>query len=150
MVNGSSSNWSTVLFSTPQGTVLRLIMFLLLYQWLTLYPLLYHQRFALRGFSPGTPVFPSPLKPTLPNSNLIWNKRTGLHEFIWTLKCFVGKKAIYIFFFNYLQMTGWRAVTMISSCRVNTTSKRGIKQLGISFSSIFHLFSHESSWGPRS
>ena len=24
------------------------------------------------GFSPGTPVFPSPKKPTLLNSNLIW------------------------------------------------------------------------------
>ena len=24
---------------------------------------------ALRGFSPGTPVFPSPQKPTFPNSN---------------------------------------------------------------------------------
>ena len=24
------------------------------------------------GFSPGTPVFPSPQKPTFPNSNLIW------------------------------------------------------------------------------
>ena len=27
---------------------------------------------APRGFSPGTPVFPSPQKPTLLNSNLIW------------------------------------------------------------------------------
>ena len=26
---------------------------------------------ALRGFSQGTPVFPSPQKPTFPNSNLI-------------------------------------------------------------------------------
>ena len=32
-----------------------------------------------RGFSPGTPVFPSPQKPTFPNSNSIWNRRaTGL------------------------------------------------------------------------
>ena len=30
--------------------------------------------FALRGFSPGTPVFPSPQKPTLPNSNLTRNR----------------------------------------------------------------------------
>ena len=43
-----------------------------------------------------------------------------------------------------------RAVTKISSCRVNTTSRRGIKQLGISFGSIFLLFSYESSRGPRS
>ena len=41
-------------------------------------------------------------------------------------------------------------VTKILSCRVNTTSRRGIKQLGISFGSIFLLFSFESSQGPRS
>ena len=28
---------------------------------------------ALRGFSPGTAVFPSPQKPTFLNSHLIWN-----------------------------------------------------------------------------
>ena len=50
--------------------------------------------FAPRGFSPGTPVFLSPQKPTLPNSNSIWNAWTRLNEFIWTLRCFVGKKAI--------------------------------------------------------
>ena len=38
--------------------------------------------FAPRGFSPGTPVFPSPQKPTLPNSNSISNARTHLNEFI--------------------------------------------------------------------
>ena len=37
---------------------------------------------APRGFSPGTPVFPSPQKPTLPNSNSIWNARTRLNEYI--------------------------------------------------------------------
>ena len=37
---------------------------------------------APRGFSPGTPVFPSPQKPTLSNSNSIWNARTRLSEFI--------------------------------------------------------------------
>ena len=31
--------------------------------------------FASRGFSPGTPVFPSPQKPTFPNSNSTsWNQ----------------------------------------------------------------------------
>ena len=31
------------------------------------------------GFSPGTLVFPSPKKPTFPNSNSMWNLRaTGL------------------------------------------------------------------------
>ena len=30
--------------------------------------------FALRGFSPGTPVFPSPQKPAFPNSNSTRNQ----------------------------------------------------------------------------
>ena len=33
-----------------------------------------------------------------------------------------------------------RVVTKISSCRVNITSRWGIKQLGISFGSIFVYF----------
>ena len=39
---------------------------------------------APRGFSPGTstPVFPSPQKPALLISNLIWNARTRLNESI--------------------------------------------------------------------
>ena len=37
---------------------------------------------APRGFSLGTLVFPSPQKPTLSNSNLIWNARTRLNKFI--------------------------------------------------------------------
>ena len=60
---------------------------------------------APRGFSPGTLVFPSPQKPTLSNSNSIWNARTHLNEFIWTLKCFVGKKAIYNFLHCTFQVT---------------------------------------------
>ena len=43
-----------------------------------------------------------------------------------------------------------RVVTKISSCRINTTSRRGIKQLVILFYSIFVLFSYQSSRGPRS
>ena len=38
----------------------------------------------------------------------------------------------------------YRVVTKISSCQVNTTSTRGIKQLGISSGSIFLLFSNKS------
>ena len=41
-------------------------------------------------------------------------------------------------------------VTKISSCRVNTKCRRRIKQLGISFGSIFLLFSNKSTWGPHS
>ena len=39
-----------------------------------------------------------------------------------------------------------RVVTKISNCRVNTTSRGEIRQLGISFGSIFLLFSYESIW----
>ena len=59
---------------------------------------------APRGFSLGTPVFPSPQKPTLPNSNSIWNARTRLKEFILTPKCFVGKQAI---FFRQCKRPHW-------------------------------------------
>ena len=48
---------------------------------------------------------------------------------------------------NVWKHPGRRAVTEISSCYVNTTSARGIKQLGISFGSIFLLFSYGSSRG---
>ena len=34
---------------------------------------------APRGFSPGTPVFPSPQKPTFPNSNSIWTQWKKSH-----------------------------------------------------------------------
>ena len=50
----------------------------------------------------------------------------------------------------HLLSSSSRVVTKILSCRVNTTRKRGIKQLGISFSSIFPLFSNKSSQGPHS
>ena len=43
-----------------------------------------------------------------------------------------------------------RVVTKMSSCWVNTTSRRGIKWLGISFGSIFVLFCNKSSRGPLS
>ena len=36
--------------------------------------LLFVLSFALRGFSPGPPVFPSPQKPTFPNSNSTRNQ----------------------------------------------------------------------------
>ena len=46
---------------------------------------------APRGFSPGTPVFTSPQKPTFPNSNSIWNARTRINEFFRTLRWYVDK-----------------------------------------------------------
>ena len=57
---------------------------------------------APRGLSPCTPVFLSPKKSTLPNSNSIWNARRRLNEFVRTPKCYVGKQIS-----NYnLQFTG--------------------------------------------
>ena len=47
----------------------------------------------------GCSGFPSPQKPTLPNSNSIWKAWTCLNEFILTPMCFVGKQAIYNFCF---------------------------------------------------
>ena len=34
------------------------------------------------GFSPGTPIFPSPQKPTFPFPIRSWNARTLLNEFL--------------------------------------------------------------------
>ena len=38
---------------------------------------------ALRGFSPGTPVFPSPQKPTFPNSNSNWKESPNKSDSWW-------------------------------------------------------------------
>ena len=59
---------------------------------------------ALRGFSPGTPVFPSPKKkPTFPNSNSIRNLRaTGLSVVTNCLSVTLVKH----FYFIYLQSIG--------------------------------------------
>ena len=43
-----------------------------------------------------------------------------------------------------------RVATKISSCRVSTSSRWGIKQVAISFGFDFLLFSNESGWGPHS
>ena len=56
---------------------------------------------APRGFSPGTPVFPSPQKPAFPNSNSIWNARTLLNEFLWTPWSSVGKQITFTFTFTF-------------------------------------------------
>ena len=42
------------------------------------------------------------------------------------------------------------AVTKILSCRVNTTSRQGIKQLRITIDSIFPIFSYQNSRRPCS
>ena len=61
--------------STPCGLSLLLVLF-----------------FATRGFSLGTPVFPSPQKPTLPTSNSISNARTRFNELLRSPKCSIVKQ----------------------------------------------------------
>ena len=63
--------------------------------------------------------------------------------FLWSFELFLRNLSVKLIIY-------FRAVTKISSCQVNTTSRRGIKQPGISFGSIFLLFSYESRWGPCS
>ena len=53
--------------------------------------LLFILSLAQKGFYLGTPVFPSPQKPTLPNSNSIWSAQTCSNKFLRTPKCSVGK-----------------------------------------------------------
>ena len=57
---------------------------------------------------------------------------------------------LYVICCHFIQSYAGLSLLKISSCRVNTTSRLGIKQLGISFSSIFLLFFNESSQGPHS
>ena len=76
-----------------------------------------------------------------------------LHEvYLWVLRkpALLNPNSIWKVSPILVLCTKYRAVTKISSCRVNTTSRRGIKQLVISFGSIFLLFSYESSRGTRS
>ena len=62
--------------------------------------------FAPRGFSPGTPVFPSPQKPTFPNSNSIRNPRaTGLSVPDCCVSPSLNKVDLFIYF-REIEMSG--------------------------------------------
>ena len=63
------------------------------------------------------------LKPTLPNSNSIWNARTRANEFSRTPKCFVGKQStIYNFFLQswppVAPLTLWKQIPCAYSFRI--------------------------------
>ena len=69
---------------------------------------------APRGFSPGTPVFPSPQKTTFPNSNSIWNPRaTGL-SVVRLLSVTLVKQSWFIYYFYFIksnrEVTGEAAI----------------------------------------
>ena len=66
----------------------------------------------------------------------------GPLDIFWYTKRFLSDSNIII--------TLFRVVTKMSSGQVNTTRRQGINQLGVSFGSIFLLFSFESSQGPHS
>ena len=57
--------------------------------------------FTLRGFSPGTPVFPSPQKPAFPNSNST-RKQVDEEPLCGCATC----KSIFIYLFIYINKTG--------------------------------------------
>ena len=83
---------------------------------------------APRGFSPGTPVFPSPQKPTLPNSNYIWNARTSLNEFRRTPKCLVGKQNNYdLQFFFTIELAGESLKNELAAQRFQAPIKTGLE-----------------------
>ena len=52
---------------------------------------------ASRGFSPGTPVFPSPQNQHFQIPIRSWNARTFLNEFLWTPWCSVSKQITFTF-----------------------------------------------------
>ena len=53
-----------------------------------------------KRFFSGTPVFPSPQKTSLPNSNSIWNARTLFNDFLRTPRWSVSKQITWIYKFT--------------------------------------------------
>ena len=76
---------------------------------------------ALRGFFPGTPVFPSPQNPKYLNSNSIWNSQTRLSKFLRAPNCFVGKWVIIYDFNRTIQLLGTILYAEIRFLRVPET-----------------------------
>ena len=77
---------------------------------------------APRGFSPGTPVFPSPQKPTFPNSNSIWTQWKKSHP--------VDPLLIPIYFLFILFLFTY-VITKLVPKKLNTYCKRCKMLLGI-------------------
>ena len=73
---------------------------------------------ALRGFSP---VFPSPQKPTFPNSNSICNAHTRINEFLRAFRCYVGK---YITVYHFSLSFGQTVIQVIQSLDVPICAQR--------------------------
>ena len=65
---------------------------------------------ASRGFSPGTPVFPSPQNPTFPNSN---STRNHVDEEP-LCGCATSKSLLFIYLFIYLLATNAKTAPKVS------------------------------------
>ena len=68
------------------------------------------------GFSPGSPVFLPPQKPTFLNSNSIWKARTRLNE----LPELFGAPWVNKLFIIYLLLTGLEVMTSAMSVQCST------------------------------
>ena len=87
---------------------------------------------APRGFSPGSPVFPSPQKLTLPNSNSIWNARTRFSEFTELLCASWVNKQFTIFVLQFLSRL-FHLVYFVkcSRARVPSSTKREFRHFHV-------------------
>ena len=61
---------------------------------------------ASRGFSPGTPVFPSSKKPTLPNSNSIWDALPRLSSYLQLQRLGTTRKLLSLLFLRTKTLPG--------------------------------------------
>ena len=87
---------------------------------------------APRGFSPGTPVFPSPQKPTLPNSN---STRNQLGEEPLS-RCATSKIVIYLFVYLYVNVQS----STVKLRLTDTSSLQTVYSLGKECPPIFSKF----------
>ena len=90
---------------------------------------------------------------------LVWKQqKKELYAWLWNM--YVAEQTNF-WGLNYLTSFRWKTfwilenlpmhhTTKIISCQVNTSSRKGIKQLGISFGCILILFAYESSYGSHS
>ena len=71
-----------------------------------------------RGFTPGTPVFLCPQKPTFPNSNSTWKARSPLIEFLELFGAPSVSKLHLHFFFTFTS-TGSRIAGLVDCPALN-------------------------------
>ena len=81
---------------------------------------------APRGFSPGTPVFPSPQKPTFPNSNLIRMQDLPENHFAVSGASWVNI-IIYLFIYLFINIFFFN-LFVCSVCIVYCTPKKKTKK----------------------